>query len=103
MRLSDVPIGRRYIVNSIDVFGAFRFRELGIYEGSEITTIQKAGFDGRVIGFENYRFAVDGKTAAAIEVSDALSLEKAAFEHRQDQKKFAAGELLHEPYSPAAV
>jgi len=50
---------------------AFRLNEMGMKVGSVAHVTQKAAFGGRVVAMDGSRFALDGGTAALIDVERA--------------------------------
>jgi Fe2+ transport system protein FeoA len=70
MTLPESPLGARLRVTGVRLpaVDAFRLNEMGIRLGTIAQVTQQAAFGGRVIAVAGSRFALDGGTAALIDV-----------------------------------
>jgi ferrous iron transport protein A len=70
MTLPESPIGAELRVTGLRLpaADAFRLGEMGIRAGTRAHVTQHAAFGGRVIAVAGSRFALDGGTAALIDV-----------------------------------
>ncbi|MEP7193035.1 MAG: FeoA family protein [Actinomycetota bacterium] len=70
MTLPESPIGAELRVTGLRLLAAdaFRLGEMGIRQGTLAHVTQHAAFGGRVIAVAGSRFALDGGTAALIDV-----------------------------------
>ena len=70
MTLPESPLGARLRVTGVRLpaVEAFRLNEMGIRLGTIAQVTQQAAFGGRVIAVAGSRFALDGGTAALIDV-----------------------------------
>lgn len=70
MTLRESPPGAGLRVTGVRLPAAatFRLQEMGIRLGSLATVTQRAAFGGRVIAVAGSRYALDGATAALIDV-----------------------------------
>ena len=76
MTLRESPLGAQVCVTGVRLpaADAFRLNEMGVRLGSLAHVTQHAAFGGRVIAVAGSRFALDGGTAALIDVEQvALS------------------------------
>jgi len=70
MTLRESPLGAQLCVTGVRLpaADAFRLNEMGVRLGSLARVTQHAAFGGRVIAVAGSRFALDGATAALIDV-----------------------------------
>ena len=70
MTLPESPLGAELRVTGIRLpaADAFRLEEMGVRLGTRARVTQRAAFGGRVIAVAGSRFALDGETAALIDV-----------------------------------
>ena len=70
MTLPESPVGAQLRVTGVRLpaSDAFRLNEMGIRLGSIAHVTQHAAFGGRVVAVSGSRFALDGATAALIDV-----------------------------------
>jgi len=70
MTLPESPLGAVLRVTGVRLpaADAFRLEEMGIRLGARAQVTQRAAFGGRVIAVAGSRFALDGETAALIDV-----------------------------------
>ena len=70
MTLPESPLGAELRVTGVRLpaADAFRLEEMGIRLGTRAQVTQRAAFGGRVIAVAGSRFALDGATAALIDV-----------------------------------
>ncbi len=70
MTLPESPLGAELRVTGVRLpaADAFRLKEMGIRLGTLAQVTQRAAFGGRVIVVAGSRFALDGGTAALIDV-----------------------------------
>lgn len=70
MTLPESPLGEELRVTGVRLpaDAAFRLNEMGIRPGTVGFVTQRAAFGGRVIAVAGSRFALDGGTAALIDV-----------------------------------
>jgi len=70
MTLPESPLGAELCVTGVRLpaSDAFRMNEMGIRLGTIAHVTQRAAFGGRVIAVAGSRFALDGATAALIDV-----------------------------------
>jgi len=73
MTLREWPLGAELRVTGIRLpaAAAFRLHEMGIRLGTLAHVTQQAAFGGRVIAVAGSRYAIDGGTAALIDVEPA--------------------------------
>jgi len=73
MTLPESPLGAELRVTGIRLpaADAFRLEEMGVRLGTRARVTQRAAFGGRVIAVAGSRFALDGETAALIDVEHA--------------------------------
>lgn len=76
MTLHESPLGAelRIIGVRLPAADAFRLNEMGIRLGTRAHVTQRAAFGGRVIAVAGSRYALDGQTAALIDVEPAERL-----------------------------
>jgi ferrous iron transport protein A len=74
MTLPESPPGAELRVTGVRLpaADAFRLNEMGIRLGTLAQVTQHASFGGRVIAVAGSRFALDGETAALIDVEPVL-------------------------------
>jgi ferrous iron transport protein A len=70
MTLRESPLGTELCVTGVRLAAAdaFRLNEMGVRLGSRAHVTQHAAFGGRVIAVAGSRYALDGATAALIDV-----------------------------------
>jgi len=70
MTLRDGPLGAELRVTAVRLpaAAAFRLHEMGIRPGTRARVTQRAAFGARVIAVAGSRYALDGGTAALIDV-----------------------------------
>jgi ferrous iron transport protein A len=70
MTLPECPLGAELRVTGVRLAAAdtFRLNEMGVRLGTLAHVTQRAAFGGRVIAVAGARFALDGQTAALIDV-----------------------------------
>jgi Fe2+ transport system protein FeoA len=70
MTLPESPLGAELRVTGVRLpaADAFRLNEMGIRLGTRAHVTQQAAFGGRVIAVSGSRYALDGGTAALIDV-----------------------------------
>lgn len=70
MTLQDSPLGAPLRVTGVRLpaAAAFRLTEMGIRLGTFARVTQRAAFGGRVVAVAGSRYALDGGTAALIDV-----------------------------------
>ena len=70
MTLPESPLGAELRVTGVRLTSAdaFRLQEMGLRIGTRTRVTQRAAFGGRVIAVAGSRFALDGHTAALIDV-----------------------------------
>lgn len=70
MTVARCPLNIDMTITDIDIAPRYRFRmlELGLRKGSVIRVVQRANFHGRVVAKGSERIALDGATAACIQV-----------------------------------
>ena len=70
MTLRESPLGAELRVTGVrlPVAAAFRLQEMGIRLGTVAHLTQRAAFGGRVVAVAGSRYALDGQTAALIDV-----------------------------------
>ena len=70
MTLRESPLGAGLLVTGVRLpaAAAFRLNEMGIRLGTRAHVTQHAAFGGRVIAVAGSRYALDGGTAALIDV-----------------------------------
>ena len=70
MTLRDGPMGTELQVTGVRLpaAAAFRLHEMGIRLGTVARVTQRAAFGGRVVAVAGSRYALDGGTAALIDV-----------------------------------
>jgi ferrous iron transport protein A len=70
MTLRESPSGAELRVTGVRLpaAAAFRLQEMGIRLGTHAFVTQRAAFGGRVIAVAGSRYALDGATAALIDV-----------------------------------
>jgi ferrous iron transport protein A len=70
MTLRECPLGAELCVTGVRLPAAYAFRlnEMGVRLGSRAHVTQHAAFGGRVIAVAGSRYALDGATAALIDV-----------------------------------
>jgi ferrous iron transport protein A len=70
MTLPESPPGAELRVTGVRLpaADAFRLQEMGVRLGTRTRVTQRAAFGGRVIAVAGSRFALDGATAALIDV-----------------------------------
>lgn len=70
MTLQESPLGAQLCVTGVRLpaADAFRLNEMGVGLGSLAHVTQHAAFGGRVIAVAGSRYALDGPTAALIDV-----------------------------------
>jgi len=68
--LRDGPLGTELRVTGVRLpaAAAFRLHEMGIQPGTQARVTQRAAFGARVIAVAGSRYALDGGTAALIDV-----------------------------------
>jgi ferrous iron transport protein A len=68
--LRESPLGAELRVTGVrlPVAAAFRLQEMGIRLGTVAHLTQRAAFGGRVVAVAGSRYALDGQTAALIDV-----------------------------------
>ena len=73
MTLPESPLGAELRVTGVRLTSAdaFRLQEMGLRIGTRTRVTQRAAFGGRVIAVAGSRFALDGETAALIDVEHA--------------------------------
>jgi ferrous iron transport protein A len=73
MTLRESPVGSQLCVTGVRLSAAhaFRLNEMGIRLGTLAQVTQHAAFGGRVIAVAGSRYALDGGTAALIDVETA--------------------------------
>ena len=76
MTLPESPVGAELRVTGVRLpaADAFRLKEMGIRMGTLGHVTQHAAFGGRVIAVAGSRFALDGGTAAFIDVEPVESM-----------------------------
>ena len=76
MTLPESPLGAELRVTGIrlSAVDAFRLNEMGIRLGTVARVTQRAAFGGRVIAVAGSRYALDGGTAALIDVEGVVLL-----------------------------
>ncbi len=74
MTLREGPLGTALKVTGVRLpaTAAFRLNEMGIRLGTRAHVTQHAAFGGRVIAVAGSRYALDGGTAALIDVEPLL-------------------------------
>jgi Fe2+ transport system protein FeoA len=74
MTLRESPLGTGLRVTGVRLpaAAAFRLNEMGIRLGTRAHVTQHAAFGGRVIAVAGSRYALDGGTAALIDVEPLL-------------------------------
>ena len=75
MTLRDGPLGVELHVTGVRLpaAAAFRLHEMGIRLGTRARVTQRAAFGARVIAVAGSRFALDGGTAALIDVEPLVA------------------------------
>jgi ferrous iron transport protein A len=70
MTLPESPLGTEFRVTGVRLSDAdaFRLNEMGIRLGTRARVTQHAAFGGRVVAVAGSRYALDGGTAALIDV-----------------------------------
>jgi ferrous iron transport protein A len=70
MTLREGPLGKELQVTGVRLpaSAAFRLNEMGIRLGTVARVTQRAAFGGRVVAVAGSRYALDGGTAALIDV-----------------------------------
>jgi ferrous iron transport protein A len=70
MTLRESPLGKELRVTGVRLpaAAAFRLNEMGIRLGTLAHVTQQAAFGGRVVAVAGSRYAIDGGTAALIDV-----------------------------------
>ncbi len=70
MTLREGPLGTALKVTGVRLpaTAAFRLNEMGIRLGTVVRFTQRAAFGGRVVAVAGSRYALDGGTAALIDV-----------------------------------
>jgi ferrous iron transport protein A len=70
MTLRESPLGKELRVTGVRLpaAAAFRLNEMGIRPGTLAHVTQQAAFGGRVVAVAGSRYALDGGTAALIDV-----------------------------------
>ncbi|MEP7036420.1 MAG: ferrous iron transport protein A [Actinomycetota bacterium] len=73
MTLPESPLGAELRVTGVRLSAAdaFRLNEMGIRLGTRGHVTQRAAFGGRVLAVSGSRYALDGGTAALIDVEPA--------------------------------
>lgn len=73
MTLLESPLGARVCVKAVRLpaADAFRLSEMGVRPGTLAHVTQQGAFGGRVVAVAGSRFALDGGTAALIDVEHA--------------------------------
>ncbi len=73
MTLREGPLGTALKVTGVRLpaTAAFRLNEMGIRLGTVARVTQRAAFGGRVVAVAGSRYALDGGTAALIDVEPA--------------------------------
>jgi len=76
MTLADSPVGVTLQVTGVRLpaAAAFRLREMGIRAGTRARVTQHAAFGGRVVAVDGSRYALDGGTAALVDVEPEAGL-----------------------------
>jgi ferrous iron transport protein A len=76
MTLPESPLGTEFRVTGVRLSGvdAFRLNEMGIRLGTLARVTQHAAFGGRVLAVAGSRYALDGGTAALIDVEHVQNL-----------------------------
>ena len=76
MTLPESPLGAALRVTGVRLpaSDAFRLNEMGIRLGTYAHVTQHAAFGGRVIAVAGSRYALDGRTAALIDVEPVTRL-----------------------------
>ena len=74
--LPESAVGTRLRVTGVRLppADAFRLQEMGVRVGTAALVTQRAAFGGRVIAVAGSRYALDGGTAALIDVEPAPPL-----------------------------
>ena len=75
MTLKDCPLDTDLLIRAVrfEAGAVLRMREIGLRPGGAVRVIQRAAFGGRVIAAGAGRLALDGATAACIDVEVAPS------------------------------
>lgn len=70
MTLRECPLGPELRVTGVRLpaVASFRLNEMGVRLGTRADATQQAAFGGRVIAVAGSRYALDGETAALIDV-----------------------------------
>lgn len=76
MTLPECPLGAELRVTGVRLPSedAFRLNEMGIRRGTLAHVTQQAAFGGRVVAVAGSRYALDGGTAALIDVEPVTRL-----------------------------
>jgi ferrous iron transport protein A len=74
MTLRESPVGAELCVTGVRLppGDAFRLNEMGIRLGTHARITQHAAFGGRVVAVAGSRYALDGGTAALIDVEPVV-------------------------------
>jgi ferrous iron transport protein A len=73
--LKDCPLDMDLLIRAVrfEADAALRMREIGLRPGGTVRVIQRAAFGGRLIAAGAGRLALDGATAACVDVEVAPS------------------------------
>jgi ferrous iron transport protein A len=76
MTLPESPLGTEFRVTGVRLSraDAFRLNEMGIRLGTRAHVTQHAAFGGRVLAVAGSRYALDGGTAALIDIEHVQNL-----------------------------